>query len=173
MIEVRNLSEFKLESHEVIAAMREFLEQKKELHKAMIVYVEKNRAGSEVSKVKIDKGEKDVVPEVSVTIGRGENKSPLLFQNGTALELPNGYKRSQYGFKRKNLGMYDTLTEYLHKQKKVHNKKTIPFDVVFNYIIKQYPDLTDRKFMIYSSDKRQQAKRNFKFDGKKRIFIVY
>lgn len=71
--------------------------------------------------------------------------------------------------KRKNQGFYQQLTNYLQRQKK-KGKKQVTMQEAFKQMQKIFPTLTERLFIIYAFDKRQQKSKGFSYDGQERIF---
>jgi hypothetical protein len=153
--------EFRLTEADIHEAALLFLERQKKLHKAIVYFIENVKEMGNVSRVSVAENKKEAIVQI------GEN--PPVFMLGEQ-QVPQG-KRQPMGYKRKNHGLYVQLQTYLQKQKKA-GKRVIPFDDVYEFLLTKYPELSSRYFTIYASDKRQQAKRGYKYDGIKRIFRV-
>lgn len=59
--------------------------------------------------------------------------------------------------KKPNKGMFDELLHYL-KEETDGGKHPVDFDEAYKAIHSKFPELPERKFMIYCSDKRMQKK---------------
>lgn len=128
------------------------------LLRAVDFYLKKNN-GIAASKITIVKGGNDTI-SVKVEVKSSSDVGTLPITK---------FKTSTFGFTRTNLGFYNELTKYFEalidkKQKKVE------FGVALKYMTKKFPALTERKFYIYISDKRQSLKRGFSFDSKTKTF---
>jgi|SRR5882672_11436808 len=132
------------------------------LIKAVDAYLKKKH-GIAATKITVVKNN-HVVQEIKVEI-----EAQTTAEAGRAASSISKLKQRTGGFTKSNVGFYNELTKYFDGLKR-KRQKSVEYEVVFKTMLKLFPALTDRKFYIYTIDKRQWQKRGFSFDSKSRIF---
>jgi hypothetical protein len=158
--------EVELTQEEAALAMLEYLKKEKRLVDAMDGFLSA-RYGYSTKRVAHntdDNGNITIICEVSHSTDQNVKK---IFSHSKGKK--SNEKRQPTGFKRQNVGFFRELTDFLSEERK-KKRKEVTFDEAFETMKFVFPSLTERRFMIYASDKRQQQSKGFRFDGKKRIF---
>jgi hypothetical protein len=144
--------------------MLQYLRQEKKLHEALSAFI----LPKTDPKGKITKFEHSVRKD-----GQIEFKVAISSNGVTTTIKPEAKepKKPTGGHKRKNVGFYDSLAEYLEERRK-EGIKQIPIDEAYEELKFLYPGMTMRRFSIYVRDKRRQQDRRYKFDGPNNMFIL-